>query len=892
MLYLKEGIPIYPPCNGHACNTIFWRMKVEEGANDKNTSASVHNANTAQQDGSDDEDRFDRERSLNRERNRLHRNPHNIMNNFAEWALFMDRTSSTNPLDSSNSNVTAVTTYLEEKAHWYYSQPSFNRGVSTASPQQQQHSSPNQREVRAGSTFNASPPSSSSPLTTATTPEVSLLCHLHLIQEHIKRKPSAISLLDRDIANADHTNTVLTDILDDIPVDNNLNNNILEASRSADTMQNVFPRVVSLSADFFNRADEVAVSRWIAQQRQTPTSPTASAGQQPSPLLDDSVSLQQQQQEVTSNNSSMLLHPSPHARLDSSLRIQRSRSASFSAAVSAASTTTTTIPLHKMRIVPYSSNRGIPKKMQLIIDKYWQRISQAATDGADFASILFEFWDEIFPHSKTIAFHDGHTPVPRLDTLETFLTAPCPRHIGIVQCEIERVKVGGKKNVKGRFFPTYEYNLFIRDNGQVHNGTIMEQPSQRLQHSSTAIDRQHVLLMRAKNYGRSCCYSNTDHYYRATEETPSTCTSSTTAEVLQRRTEKSRPIKLKKKRGVSNYFLCMELHSSSATCPLPATVAKSPEPKLTELGRLQSNLLGTEFQIFSPRKSKAQFCNNRERFDSTGTAWTPTEHVQTTPSEANISRTGRGWNSSTSERSPSLGYSWPLLKISSRRNRRAIAQDELPSPYQHNPETMGNTDESLSHLGREIESGIITYTANLLGNRPRIMEVCIPKPQSMVDGECCDDGSDYLLRSQWETHCQRVIHEGQCESIEGENLMLTRFRQLQERLNLRVDDNENFQGEPSVDEDGDDFGLLVLHNRPPWWNEDLGAFVLNFGGRVSIASVKNFQLCHRNDRDHVMLQFGRIQGRHGFTMDFQYPLTAVQAFAIAVSSLQSKISLG
>jgi tubby-related protein 1 len=125
--------------------------------------------------------------------------------------------------------------------------------------------------------------------------------------------------------------------------------------------------------------------------------------------------------------------------------------------------------------------------------------------------------------------------------------------------------------------------------------------------------------------------------------------------------------------------------------------------------------------------------------------------------------------------------------------------------------------------------------------------------------------------------------------------MLTRFRQLQERLDLRVDDDENLQGvteEPAVDEGGDDFGLLVLQNRPPWWNEDLGAFVLNFGGRVSVASVKNFQLCHRNDHDYVMLQFGRIQGRHSFTMDFQYPLTAVQAFAIAISSLQSKISLG
>jgi hypothetical protein len=74
-----------------------------------------------------------------------------------------------------------------------------------------------------------------------------------------------------------------------------------------------------------------------------------------------------------------------------------------------------------------------------------------------------------------------------------------------------------------------------------------------------------------------------------------------------------------------------------------------------------------------------------------------------------------------------------------------------------------------------------------------------------------------------------------------------------------------------------------------WWNIELGAFVLNFGGRVKVASVKNFQLCERDVQDHIM-QFGRIEGRHSFTMDFQYPLTPMQAFAIAISSLQSKIS--
>lgn len=117
--------------------------------------------------------------------------------------------------------------------------------------------------------------------------------------------------------------------------------------------------------------------------------------------------------------------------------------------------------------------------------------------------------------------------------------------------------------------------------------------------------------------------------------------------------------------------------------------------------------------------------------------------------------------------------------------------------------------------------------------------------------------------------------------------MLSSFRQLLHRLEMHeatpeAGDTTHF----------DDMGLMVLQNRPPWWNIELGSFVLNFGGRVSVASVKNFQLCERDDHEKILLQFGRIQGRHSFTMDFQYPLTAVQAFSIAISSLQSKISFG
>ncbi|CAI5955914.1 unnamed protein product [Closterium sp. NIES-65] len=89
---------------------------------------------------------------------------------------------------------------------------------------------------------------------------------------------------------------------------------------------------------------------------------------------------------------------------------------------------------------------------------------------------------------------------------------------------------------------------------------------------------------------------------------------------------------------------------------------------------------------------------------------------------------------------------------------------------------------------------------------------------------------------------------------------------------------------------------MVLRNKPPRWHEQLQCWCLNFRGRVTVASVKNFQLIEGggpgNDSDKpVLLQFGKI-GKDTFTMDYRYPLTAFQAFAICLSSFDTKVATG
>lgn len=57
---------------------------------------------------------------------------------------------------------------------------------------------------------------------------------------------------------------------------------------------------------------------------------------------------------------------------------------------------------------------------------------------------------------------------------------------------------------------------------------------------------------------------------------------------------------------------------------------------------------------------------------------------------------------------------------------------------------------------------------------------------------------------------------------------------------------------------------------------------LNFHGRVTVPSVKNFQLVDPADIDEVICQFGKVDDDR-FHLDFKGPLNAFQAFCVALS---------
>ncbi|KAH7479673.1 Tubby-related protein 2 [Phytophthora ramorum] len=158
-----------------------------------------------------------------------------------------------------------------------------------------------------------------------------------------------------------------------------------------------------------------------------------------------------------------------------------------------------------------------------------------------------------------------------------------------------------------------------------------------------------------------------------------------------------------------------------------------------------------------------------------------------------------------------------------------------------NPKDADQQTITSNPAGIRQELGISMYAANVLGHRgPRKMKVCVPRVR--------EDGTRVVWRP------------------------LTKDDEMVNKC--KEQDHTN---------------LTYLINKPPRWNDQVCAYVLNFNGRVTMASVKNFQLVTPEDQETVVLQFGRV-GKDLFTMDFRWPLCPLQAFAITLSSFDSKLA--
>jgi hypothetical protein len=78
---------------------------------------------------------------------------------------------------------------------------------------------------------------------------------------------------------------------------------------------------------------------------------------------------------------------------------------------------------------------------------------------------------------------------------------------------------------------------------------------------------------------------------------------------------------------------------------------------------------------------------------------------------------------------------------------------------------------------------------------------------------------------------------------------------------------------------------LTMTNKTPFWNETTQVYQLDFGGRVTQESAKNFQIEYNSEQ---VMQFGRIENG-SYTLDFKSPFSCIQAFSIALASITQRL---
>ncbi|GBG30270.1 Tubby protein-like [Hondaea fermentalgiana] len=91
-------------------------------------------------------------------------------------------------------------------------------------------------------------------------------------------------------------------------------------------------------------------------------------------------------------------------------------------------------------------------------------------------------------------------------------------------------------------------------------------------------------------------------------------------------------------------------------------------------------------------------------------------------------------------------------------------------------------------------------------------------------------------------------------------------------------------------EDNQMQGVMCLRTRKPIWRESANSWTMDFGGRVKMASKKNFKIQESRDENvgEWLMLFGKVS-KHRFSLDFKSPLTMVQAMSIAMTTFADKL---
>lgn len=237
------------------------------------------------------------------------------------------------------------------------------------------------------------------------------------------------------------------------------------------------------------------------------------------------------------------------------------------------------------------------------------------------------------------------------------------------------------------------------------------------------------------------------------------------------------------------------------------------------------------------------------------------------------------------------------------------------------------------------ELGSVRYTQNRIRSTvgPRRVQVCLPSI-----GKVYDDGDDGSIDNStdnapviipqpvcnvgdWETTTEsdeffgeddidspepeNIVEEEEEEDSDSEEVVKSNGRWATKIYkSCRKETLSNLLKLGADNDTANANNVMFARNKEPYWLDAIQAYSLDFQGRVTLPSNKNFQLLMENTPEvedscgpnhnvgnkqyDIALQFGKVgdtQSVEMYTMDVQWPLSPVQAFGICLSACDRKL---
>ena len=285
---------------------------------------------------------------------------------------------------------------------------------------------------------------------------------------------------------------------------------------------------------------------------------------------------------------------------------------------------------------------------------------------------------------------------------------------------------------------------------------------------------------------------------------------------------------------------------------------------------------------------------------------------------------------------------WGCAQLDMSMDTKGVDFDDLSENY------LGCVQSSFSGLDHNIlvpqllkdgrasmcELGAVRYTQNRIRSTvgPRRVQVCLPAIKQVANSRSPrqERRAPMIIPAPLPGSCQyrrmrdSNIHQpAKCEpEVVGEDTSSAESGDEKQKCGAEADkwaskvhiSSERKESLAQILKRGPDHShdardeVMFAKNKEPYWLDAIQAYSLDFQGRVTLPSNKNFQLLMENgpleddcatreplgSKSEIVLQFGKVEDNlvlEMYTMDVQWPLSPLQAFGICLSACDRKLLL-